>query len=414
MTNPADAPRLLKIVHVIARLNIGGSAQHVIYLTEKMNDGPFRTILVKGAESETEGTMEGLARGRGVEFIFISELGRKIQASDDWVAFRELLRLLRKERPDILHTHTAKAGALGRMAGWVYRWTTPGGRGLKIFHTFHGHVLHSYFGPLKTWIFRWMERILASISTCVITLSEGLRGELESFRVACREKIRVVPLGLELSEFAGSGYGKGDGGDATFRRSLGVPHEAFVAGMVGRLVPIKDHETFFEASRMLIDEGMDLHLLIVGDGELRASLERRAADLLAPGRAHFAGWRFDLPRMYREMDAVVLCSLNEGTPVSLIEAMAASRPIVATGVGGVPDLLGWGEKGNPPLGSFAAAERGWIISPRDPAGLAAALREIRERPERNLTRATAGRDYALEHFSIERLVANLTALYRGG
>ena len=202
MVQSGQEKRPLKILRVIARLNIGGPARHVIYLTQRMNEGPFRTLLVKGAEAEAEGTMEELARVRGVEYVHIPELGREIHAGDDWAAFWKLFRLLRRERPDVLHTHTAKAGALGRLAGWLYRWTTPGGRRMKVFHTFHGHVLHGYFGPMKSLIFRWAERLLARFTTRLITLSQGLRDEISALGVAPPEKITVVPLGLELAEFA--------------------------------------------------------------------------------------------------------------------------------------------------------------------------------------------------------------------
>ena len=329
MVHSGQEKRPLKILRVIARLNIGGPARHVIYLTQRMNEGPFRTILVKGAEAEAEGTMEDLAEKRGVRCAYLPELGREIRAADDWVAFWKLFRLLRKERPDILHTHTAKAGALGRPAGWLYRWTTPGGRRMKVFHTFHGHVLRGYFGPLKSLVFRWMERVLARFTTRLITLSEGLRDEIAGLGVAPAGKITVVPLGLELAEFAA--VEEGAGGD--FRDSVGIPHGAFAVGIVGRLVPVKDHETLFEAVKLLIEGGLDAHLAVVGDGERREELEGLAKDILPAGRSHFAGWRFDLPGVYRGLDAVVLCSLNEGTPVSLIEALAASRPVVATAVG---------------------------------------------------------------------------------
>ncbi len=411
MVHSGQEKRPLKILRVIARLNIGGPARHVIYLTQRMNEGPFRTILVKGAEAEAEGTMEDLAEKRGVRCAYLPELGREIRAADDWVAFWKLFRLLRKERPDILHTHTAKAGALGRPAGWLYRWTTPGGRRMKVFHTFHGHVLRGYFGPLKSLVFRWMERVLARFTTRLITLSEGLRDEIAGLGVAPAGKITVVPLGLELAEFAA--VEEGAGGD--FRDSVGIPHGAFAVGIVGRLVPVKDHETLFEAVKLLIEGGLDAHLAVVGDGERREELEGLAKDILPAGRSHFAGWRFDLPGVYRGLDAVVLCSLNEGTPVSLIEALAASRPVVATAVGGVGDLLGRrgkGEGGGLPAGGWEAAERGLMIPPRDPAALAEALRSVRDDPEGARIRSRAGKRYVEARFGVERLVADLSALYQ--
>lgn len=404
----------MKILRVIARLNIGGPARHVIYLAERMSAGEFRTLLVKGAEAESEGTMEDLARERGVGYLYIPELGREIRPWDDWVAFWKLFRLLRKERPDVLHTHTAKAGALGRAAGLLYRWTTPGGRRMKVFHTFHGHVLQGYFGPWKSLVFRWAERLLARASTRIVTLSEGLRDELAALGVAPAERIAVVPLGLELSDFLAVGEERGQDPGAGFRASLGVPREAFLVGIVGRLVPIKDHETLFQAVGRMCGEGMDVHLAVVGDGDRREELERRARALFPAGRAHFVGWRFDLPLVYNDLDALALCSLNEGTPVSLIEAMAAARPVAAAAVGGVRGLLGWKGRGFPPPGRVEETERGLVVAPKDPAALAAALRRIRSEPEAAADRTRAGRGYVRERFGVERLVSDLAALYRGG
>ncbi|MFQ5912883.1 MAG: glycosyltransferase [Nitrospinota bacterium] len=415
MTLSGADRRPIKILRVIARLNVGGPARHVIYLTERMNGTGFHTILVKGAESEAEGTMESLARARGVEYVYLAELGREIRAWDDLTAFWKLFRLLRKERPDILHTHTAKAGAVGRLAGLLYRWTTPSGRAMKIFHTFHGHVLRQYFGFWKSLLFRWVERLLARASTRVITLSDALRDELVAFGVAPPERISVVPLGLELEDFLAMGGGKGKNSGPGFRASLGISPEAFLVGSVGRLVPIKDHQTLFQAARLLIEEGEDVHLAVVGDGELRGELERRAREVLPRTRAHFVGWRFDLPFVYNALDAVVLCSLNEGTPVSLIEAMAAARPVVATAVGGVRDLMGGGAYGHPAPGRpgrVEDAERGLLVAPRDPAALAAALRRVREEPQKAADRCRAGRSFVKDRFGVERLVADLSALYQ--
>jgi len=413
MTVPITDPSPLKILRVIARLNVGGPARHVIYLTERMNQGSFRTVLVKGAESQTEGSMEDLARERGVQCVRIPELGREIRAMDDWVAFWRIFRLLRQERPNILHTHTAKAGALGRMAGLLYRWTTPGGRTMKVFHTFHGHVLQGYFGPWKSWVFQLVERGLARATTGVVTLSEGLRDDLVSLGIAPSEKVAVVPLGLELEEFLAIGDGGCEARQKGFRASLGIPPEAFLVGIVGRLVPIKDHETLFESIRLLRAEGKDVHLAVVGDGERREGLEVRAREILPGGHVHFVGWRFDLPDVYSGLDAVALCSLNEGTPVSLIEAMAAARPVVATAVGGVRDLLGCGGRGDLGPGIAIETDRGLAASARDTVALAGALRRVYLDPEKAVERAQAARNFVKERFGLERLVADLSVLYRG-
>ena len=403
-------------LRVIGRLNVGGPAQHVIYLTERMNQGPYRTVLVKGSESKGEGTMEALAHERGVNFVYVPELGRELSFRGDIVSFWKLFRLLRRERPGVLHTHTAKAGTLGRLAGLFYRWTTPEGRDLKVFHTFHGHVLGSgYFSLATRSVYLLVERILARTATTkVITLSERLRDELVNLRVAPLDHIAVVPISLELDDFLAVGDSENGKLSSSFRISLNVPTEAFLVGTVGRLVAVKDHETLLEAVSLMLGEGLDVHLAIVGGGEGGKVLKRRAQELLPGDRAHFLGWRSDLPDIYNDLDVFVLSSLHEGTPVSLIEAMAAARPVVATAVGGVPDLLGFGDTNVEGLapGEVVTAEWGLLVRPKDPQALAKGLRQIKDDPQAATERAQAARDYVAKKFTVERLVANLSALYQ--
>lgn len=399
----------LRILRVIARLNVGGPARHVIYLCERMNNARFQTLLVKGSEAEGEGTMEPLARERGVRTHFIPELGREIHPFDDWVAFVKLYRLLLRERPHILHTHTAKAGALGRLAALLYRFFPPTARrrSLRVYHTFHGHVLEGYFGRWKSLLFRAVEAFLAATSTRVITLSPALREELSALGVAKKGRIAVVPLGLELGPFLKVG-----GRDGSFRSELGVPASAFLVGIVGRLVPIKDHGTFLQGARALLEGGIDAHFAVVGDGELKGALEAEAFRLGLKGRVHFAGWREDLPPLCADLDAVALTSRNEGTPVSLIEALAARRPVVATAVGGVPEILGRSSQGGkgPPVG-VEEAERGLLIPPGAPLLLAEALRRVQGDPAGASRRAEAGRAFVRERYDVTRLVEDLTQVY---
>jgi glycosyltransferase involved in cell wall biosynthesis len=232
--------------------------------------------------------------------------------------------------------------------------------------------------------------------------------------IAPSEKIAVVPLGLELGDFLAIGNKRGEAREKGFRASLGISTETFLVGIVGRLVPIKDHETLFEAVRLLIGQGMDVHLAVVGDGERREELEVRAREILTGGYVQFVGWRFDLPDVYTDLDAVALCSLNEGTPVSLIEAMAASRPIVATAVGGVRDLLGSEGRGDLEPGKAKETERGLAVPAQDKVALAAALHQVFVDPEKATERAQAARIFVKERFDVEGLVANLSALYRKG
>ena len=402
----------LKILRVIARLNVGGPARHVIYLSERMNDASFQTLLVKGSEAEAEGSMEPLARSRGVEPHLIRELGREISPFDDLIAFFKLYRLLLREQPHILHTHTAKAGTLGRLAALLYRISSLTAKRprLLVYHTFHGHVLRGYFGKCKSLLFRVVEGFLAASTTRVITLSAALREELVALGIAKRERIAVVPLGLELDSFL-----EVEGQDGGFRSELGIPASAFLVGIVGRLVPIKDHRTFFRAARNLLGGGVDAHFAVVGDGELKGELEAEVVSLGLESRVHFTGWREALPILYADLDVVALTSKNEGTPVSLIEALAARRPVVAAAVGGVPEILGKLE-GGPKMSSESSGgveegERGLLVPPGDPLALAEAIRRVREDPEGVSRKAEAGRSFVRDRYHVDRLVHDLKRLY---
>jgi glycosyltransferase involved in cell wall biosynthesis len=372
---------------VISRLNVGGPAIHAILLTAGLDPGAFEGRLYVGAPGAAEGNLLPLARGRGVRPIAIPGLGRTIHPGRDLAALRRLLREFRAFRPHIVHTHAAKAGALGRLAARLARVPTT-------VHTFHGHVLRGYFNPATAAAFRAIERALARRTTRIVAISPGQREDLLGMGIGRPGQVAVVPLGLELDPFLESQARRG-----TLRRHLGLPAEAKLVGIVARLVRIKDHAVFFAAAARVAQADPAVQVVVAGDGPLRGELEARAGRGELAGRTHFLGWWEDLPTLYADLDVVALSSRNEGTPVCLLEAMAASVPVVATRVGGVPDLVRHGETG-------------LLVPAGDPAALAAALATLLADPERRLALGLAGRRAVYPAYDVKTLIARVQALYR--
>jgi glycosyltransferase involved in cell wall biosynthesis len=297
-----------------------------------------------------------------------------------------LIRLFRRLRPDIVHTHTAKAGALGRVAAWL------AGVPVKI-HTFHGHVLDGYFSPAATRVFLHIERRLARCTDRLVTVSPQLKTQLLAMGIGRPEQMEVIPLGLDLERFR-----RVSRSSRRLRASLGLAAGTPVLGIVGRLVPIKDHDTLFSAMALLPAGNQAAHLLIVGDGEERVPLEGLAARLGLRDRIHFLGWRADLEAILPEMDVVICASKNEGTPVALIEAMAAGVPVLSTDVGGVADLVAHGKTG-------------WLVPPGDARAMARAIGDLLRDAALRGRLAEAGRAVALDEYDVTRLIPRVEALY---
>jgi glycosyltransferase involved in cell wall biosynthesis len=376
-----------RVLRVFSRLNIGGPSVHVVLLTSRLRERGYLTRLVVGVEGPREGNLQDLAVREAVECHRLPGLSREIHPFADARSLAALLRIVREFRPHVVHTHAAKAGVVGRLAAFL-------GRAPVVVHTYHGHVLDGYFGPTRTWLFRQIERALAGITNCLVVVSEAVRDDLLAKRVGRSCAYRVIPLGLDLAGLAANPLPQG-----LLRQEMGIPEDAPLIGMVGRLVPIKDVPTFLAAAVVIRQTIERVRFVLVGDGEERERLER-LRDALGLGEAvHFLGWRRDLLRIYRDLDVVVNASLNEGTPVALIEALAAARPVVASSVGGTPDLLGHGA-------------RGQLVQAADALALAGAIVETLQRPEEARLRALRGRDYVLKTHSIERLVGDIDALYR--
>ena len=399
----------IKILRIIARLNIGGPAIHTILLTDGLDRNRFDSLLACGAVGTGEAEMSYYAQQKGVTAVYIPELKRELNTLNDLIVFIKILRLIKTEKPDIIHTHTAKAGVLGRSAGIVYN--IGGSGGIKLIHTFHGHIFEGYFNKFLTAIFILIEKFLAYFTYPIITVSESVKNELIGLGICKADKIKVIPLGFELEKFLNINTDKYES-NANVRAcpESGGELNTLNVGIVGRLVPIKNHHLFLEAAAIVIKKNPQLKVRfkIVGDGELRGELEEYSRKLNIAGCVEFTGWQKDLPRVYADLDIVCLTSLNEGTPVSLIEAMAARRTVVATQVGGVVDLLGEEMKVRE---NFIVRKRGVTVRPNDTQGFAKALTFVLENEDIRKTLTIAAREYVKDSFSKERLLRDMEKLY---
>ncbi len=384
---PTDPIRVLR---VIARLNMGGPALHVAYLADGLARRGYETTLVAGSLARGEGSMAFVAEGLGVEVVRLDALSREVSPLRDLLSVVRLARLIREQRPQILHTHTAKAGAVGRVAALLAGDARPP----IVVHTFHGHVLRGYFGPLKTSAYRLLERLLARVTTRLVAVSPQVRDDLVELGVARAEQFEVVRLGIELDERVTGGE---PGEDA--RKLLGIAPETFVVGWVGRMTGVKRTDDVLESLRLLRESGVDAALLMVGDGPDRDHVERRASELGIVRHCFFLGYQEDVSEWYRAFDTMILPSANEGTPVVVIEALAAGCPVVATRVGGVADVVTEGVDG-------------FLVEAGDTAALAERLGRLAADPALRERLGAAGRASVPSRYAVERLVDDIDGLYR--
>jgi len=394
------------VIRVIARLNVGGPAIHTVLLTEGLERRGFRSLLVTGMVSRGEGDMTPWAQRRGVWPRILGGLTATPTPLGDLRAFVKLCRLVFQERPAIIHTHTAKAGVLGRLAGALYNAHARLTRRPRawVVHTFHGHLFHGYFGPFKSHVLVMIERAFARLADRVVAVSEQVKHDLaDVYRVCAAAKIAVVPLGLDLAWIRDLPDRRG-----RLRVEVGAPAEAVLVGIVGRLTAVKNHEVFLEAASRVGSPA--LRFLVVGDGERRRPLADLAQRLALNGRVTFTGWQTDPATIYADLDVVCLTSRNEGTPVALIEAMAAGLPIVATRVGGIADLM-HGPPDPDPRG-FERYANGLLVPPGRPDVLASALDLLASDGDMRAAMGAAGRHAVLDRYSSDRLLDDIEALYR--
>jgi glycosyltransferase involved in cell wall biosynthesis len=333
--------------------------------------------------------MADLAEQEGAETRFLAHLGQPISPVSDPLALGQLVRVVRRFKPHIVHTHTAKGGFVGRAAALAVR-PRP-----AIVHTYHGHVLEGYFGPRKAMLFRGLERRMARVSDCLIGVSERTVDDLVRLGVAPRDRFRVIPLGMNLQPFADADAAAG----RELRREVGVDDDQVLLTYVGRIVPIKRVELLVRAAAYARQAGAAVELAVIGDGTERHALQSLARELGIGEAVHFLGYRRDLPRIATAADVAVLGSDNEGTPVSLIEAAAAGTPAVATDVGGVAEVV--------------TPETGILVPPGDERAFARALVDIANEPERRRAMGERARERALDRYSIDRLLRAINELYEG-
>ncbi|MCB9163996.1 MAG: glycosyltransferase [Flavobacteriales bacterium] len=404
-------PRVLRIIN---RFNLGGPTHNAAYLTRYLPD-TYETLLVGGSEEATEEGSHHILRNLGVEPVILPELQREVAPWRDRGAYHRIKKLIKDFQPDIVHTHAAKAGAVGRMAA--------ADLGVKaIVHTFHGHVFHSYFGPVRTALYKNIERFLARRSSRIVAISEKQKHELVAeHRITSADKVSVIPLGFDLSRFQADQEDK----RALFRKVYGVADDEIAIGIVGRLVPIKNHDLFLDVlANVSRRTGRKLRAFIVGDGEERERLQQRVDELgmsrvsgpyfNGHGFGHgvnggpvvrralvtFTSWIKEVDIVNAGVDIVMLTSLNEGTPVSLIEAQAANKPIISTRVGGIENVV-------------VPGRTAFLSESGDPAGLEEQLMRLVEDDALRRDMGQGGWAHVHERFHYTRLVRDMDLLYQG-
>ena len=382
-------PERIRVLRAIARLNVGGPALHVTYLSQGLAERGYDTTLVAGEIATGEESMAFVAERAGVEVVPVPGLSREVSPLRDLLAAIRLAGLIRRVRPQIVHTHTAKAGAVGRTAALLAGPPRP-----LVVHTFHGHVLHGYFGTLGSRVFRQIETALALFTDVLVAVSPQVRDELVRLGVAPADKFAVIRLGIELEPRVRFEEDRG-----AVRRRVGIGDERFVVGWFGRMTAVKRTEDLLGAVAALRARGVDALLLLVGDGVDRHRLEEEAYRLGLARHCLFLGYQENVAPWYAASDAVALTSANEGTPVTVIEALAAGRPVVATAVGGVPDVV-------------AEGVDGFLVRPGDTAALADRLAQLAADPALRERLGERGRARALARYSVGRLVDDVDGLYR--
>lgn len=380
-----------KVLRIINRFNIGGPTYNATFLTRFISD-EFETLLIGGVPDEGETDSLHILEEYGVQPIIIDELQRNPNFQSDRKAYKKIKEIIREFKPDIVHTHAAKAGALGRRA--AYKCKVP-----VIVHTFHGHVFHSYFGKAKTTLFKKIERNLAKKSTGIIAISEQQKHELSEIHNICSaDKIKIIPLGFDLDKFR---VNNEENRIAIRAKYTIQPHEIAIA-IVGRLAPIKDHDFFLNViERIMREEKLPIRVFIVGDGSEAGAIRERvnAINTNFPGLITMTSWITNIGEFNSGMDIIALTSKNEGTPVSLIEAQAGGLPVISTDVGGVKDIV-------------ANEKTGFIVPVNDLELYAEKLKKLITDQKLREKMSQNGWNHVREQFHYTRLVKNMEDYYR--
>lgn len=390
------SPRPYRVVRVITRLNIGGPSIQAINLSRHLRASGFCTTLIHGRLSAAEGDMTTVLSVGDATTVHVPQLVRPIAPLRDLVALWRIYWIIRREQPDIVHTHMAKAGSLGRLAGVLYNATRQSQDPVRLVHTYHGHVFEGYFASSSTRFFVAIERFLAKRTDALIAISPRIKAALlGTYHIGSEKQIHVIPLGFDLDRLLSI--------DAERRRAarvdLQIAEGSIVVTTVGRLTAVKRQSLFLEIAQRLATSSNRFEFLVVGDGELRPHLEQLAARLKIAKRVRFLGWRGDLETIYGATDVFVLTSRNEGTPVALIEAMAAGVSCVSTDVGGVRDVI-------------IDATCGMAVRSADVDVMAEAVASLARSPSAREQMGLQARAAVAQRFTQGRLLADVRRLYQ--
>jgi len=385
----------IKIIHIITRLDKGGSAENTLLTAGGLDKQIYDVLLIKGlsiesgmADDEAMAVEKSIreAEIEGVRILTLSGLVRRISPFYDFKTFFALVKILRYECPHIVHTHTSKAGILGRWAAFF--------AGVPIIiHTPHGHVFWGYFGRLKTSFYIILEKFTAVITDKIIALTEQEKNDHLHFRIASGDKFSVVHSGIKLDRFSNL-----SADPAVMRRKLGISEGDLVVGTTGRLTPVKGYRYLIEAAVNILDARPNTTFVFLGAGELSDELKKMASKLGMKEKVKFLGWRPDVAEVMSAFDLFVLPSLNEGMGRVLVEAMALGKPIVASDVGGIPALVLHGENG-------------YLVFPGDAEHLSAAISDLLENPEKRKSMGENGKKIAAD-YSADAMVQKIDQLYR--
>ena len=390
-------PRILRIAN---RFNLGGPTFNVAYLTKYL-PSEYETLLIGGDKEESEASSSHILADLGITPVIVTEMQREISLGVDMAAYRAIEKIIDDFKPDIVHTHASKPGAIGRLA--AHNRKVP-----VIVHTFHGHYFHSYFNKMKTNMFKQIERSLAKRTSKIIAISDIQKHELSiEHKIAPPEKFEVIPLGFDLDRFRTNTESK----RTTFRKEFNVQNDEIAVGIIGRLVDVKDHKYFLRLVRHVLDNTTKkVRFFIVGDGEMRQELEAFCSEISIPFNAFpdykpegtpltFCSWRNDIDAINAGLDIVILTSKNEGTPVSLIEAQASGTPVVSTNVGGVENVVDHGVTG-------------LLAEPKDESKMAENLMSLIESEELRNEMSSRGWSNVGERFHYSQLTTKMDALYQ--
>ena len=389
-----------KIVQIIDRLNVGGPTKYVAWLTSGLPASDFTSYLVTGSIVTGEGDMSWYVEEAGIKPIIIPELSRELSMNDFQVLWK-VIRLLFSIKPDLVHTHKAKAGAIGRLAVFIYRILS--GNKCKVVHVYHGHIFHSYYGKLRSYVYVLIERMLGRLKTDVIlTISTQQQDEIKNtYQIGRSVRHEVIPYGLDFTVTKGP----------SLNEVLELQSDVLMIGLVGRLCEVKNHVQFIRAARTLKDRGLPIRFVIIGDGHLRPQLEQLVSELDLIDTVIFTGFRDDVMNFYQNLTIATITSLNEGTPFTLIEAMYFRIPVVSNLVGGVVDLMGKPIEISGLPDGVECWEHGLTVQKNELAAYANAIQFLIENEELRLEMGNLAAQFVVENFSRNRFLLDMKNLY---